>query len=210
MQMDNNYLNHLLKRIAIHDDQKAFSEFFDCYHSKLIKFAHLFVSNYVYAEEIVSEVLINLLKNRKNLHEIEKFEGYLFTMVKNKSLNFIKQNKKNLGQFSIENLEDFFSIERIDPYEIFLGSELRDLLNKSIEKLPPKRQMVFKLIKDEGMSHKEVAELMDLSVRTVEVHLKLAVKDVRKTIKDNFAESLKEKPLISNKNLKGGFFKLFF
>ena len=73
----------------------------------------MFVSNYVHAEEIVSEVLIKLLKNRKNLHEMEKFEGYLFTMVKNQSLNFIRQNKKKLGQFSIENLEDFFSIERL-------------------------------------------------------------------------------------------------
>jgi len=94
MNMDNIYLNHLLKRIALHDDQKAFSAFFDQYHSKLIKFAHLFVANYVHAEEIVSEVLIKLLKNRRNLHEIEKFEGYLFTMIKNQSLNFIKQNKK--------------------------------------------------------------------------------------------------------------------
>jgi len=198
--MDNIYLNHLLKRIALNDDQKAFSVFFDHYHSKLIKFAHLFVSNYVHAEEIVSEVLIKLLKNRKTLHEIEKFEGYLFTMIKNQSLNFVKQNKKRMGHFSIENLEDFFSVERIDPYEIFLGSELRGLLNKSIEKLPPKRQMVFKLIKDEGMSQKEVAKLMDLSTRTVEVHLKLAVKDLRKTIKDYFDESLKEKPLIRNKH----------
>ncbi len=208
--MDNNYLNHILQRIAIHDDQKAFSEFFDHYHSKLIKFALLYVPNYVQAEEIVSEVLINLLKKRKTLHKIEKFEGYLFTMIKNQSLNYIKQNKKNLSHLSIENSEDFFSTERIDPYEKYLELELRDLLNKTIEKLPPKRQMVFKLIKDEGMSQKEVAELMDISVRTVEVHLKLAVKDVRKIIKDYFVESQKEKPLISRRDLNSGLITLLF
>jgi len=60
--------------------------------------------------------------------------------------------------------------------------------------------MVFKLIKDEGMSQKEVAILMDLSTRTVEVHLKLAIKDLRKTIKDYFDESQKEIPLVRNKN----------
>ena len=119
--MDNNYLNHLLKRIAIHDDQKAFSEFFDYYHSKLIKFAHLYVPNYNQSEEIVSEVLIKLLKKRKELHKIEKFEGYLFTMVKNQSLNLLKQNKKKLNHLSIESLEDFFSTEKIDPYEKYLG-----------------------------------------------------------------------------------------
>lgn len=208
--MDDNYLSHILERIAIHDDQKAFSEFFDCYHSRLIKFASLYVPNYDQAEEIVSEVLIKLLKKRKTLHEIEKFEGYLFTVIKNQSLNYIKQNKKNIGQLSIENLEDFFSTERIDPYEKYLESELRDLLNKTIELLPPKRQMVFKLIKDEGMSQKEAAELMDISVRTVEVHLKLAVKDVRMIIKDYFTESQKEKPLISKKSLNRGLMSLLF
>ncbi len=208
--MDNNYLNHILQRIAIHDDQKAFSEFFDYYHSKLIKFAHLYVPNYNQSEEIVSEVLIKLLKKRKELHKIEKFEGYLFTMVKNQSLNFLKQNKKKLNHLSLENLEDFFSTERIDPYEKYLESELRELLIKTIEKLPPKRQMVFKLIKDEGMSQKEVAELMDLSIRTVEAHLKLAVKDVREKISNNFKESLKEKPLMRKGNFKIGFLTLFF
>lgn len=208
--MDDNYLSHILQKIALHDDQKAFSIFFDFYHPKLIKFAHLYVSNYVQVEEIVSEVLIKLLKKRKTLHEIEKFEGYLFTMIKNQSLNYIKQNKKNLNHLSSENIEDFFSAERIDPYEKYLESELRDLLNKTIELLPPKRQMVFKLIKDEGMSQKEVAELMDISARTVEVHLKLAVKDVRKIIKDHFTESQKEKPLISKRNLNSGLVSLLF
>ncbi len=193
----------------MHDDQKAFSVFFDYYHSKLIKFAHLYVPNYVQAEEIVSEVLIKLLKKRKTLHSIEKFEGYLFTMVKNQSLNFIKQNKKSFGHLSVENIEDFYSTERIDPYEKYLESELRDLLNKTIENLPPKRQMVFKLIKDEGMSQREVAELMDISVRTVEVHLKLAVKDVRKIIKEYFVESQKVKPLIGKTNLNTGLISLF-
>lgn len=208
--MDNIYLSHILQRIAIHDDQKAFSEFFDCYHSKLIKFAHLYVSNYNQAEDIVSEVLIKLLKKRKSLHKIEKFEGYLFTMIKNQSLNFIKQNKKNFNHLSVDNMEDFLSTDRIDPYEKFLESELRNLLNKTIELLPPKRQMVFKFIKDEGMSQKEVAELMSISVRTVEVHLKLAVMEVRKVIKEYFTESQKEKPLINKRNLNKGFLSFFF
>ncbi len=208
--MDNIYLNHILQRIAIHDDQKAFSEFFDCYHSKLIKFAHLYVPNYNQAEDIVSEVLIKLLKNRKTLHKIEKFEGYLFTMIKNQSLNFIKQNKKNFNHLSVDNMEDFLSTDRIDPYEKYLESELRNLLNKTIELLPPKRQMVFKFIKDEGMSQKEVAELMNISVRTVEVHLKLAVMEVRKVIKEYFTESEKEKPLIIKRDSNKGFISFFF
>ncbi len=207
--MDNIYLNHILQRIAIHDDQKAFSEFFDCYHSKLIKFAHLYVPNYNQAEDIVSEVLIKLLKNRKTLHKIEKFEGYLFTMIKNQSLNFIKQNKKNINHLSVDNMEDFLSTDRIDPYEKYLESELRNLLNKTIELLPPKRQMVFKFIKDEGMSQKEVAELMNISVRTVEVHLKLAVMEVRKVIKEYFTESEKEKPLIIKRDSNKGFISFF-
>ena len=72
--------------------------------------------------------------------------------------------------------------DRMDPHEMLVGIELYGQINKLIERLPPKRQQVYRLIKDDDMCYKDVAKLMDISERTVEVHLKIAVRELRSSI----------------------------
>ena len=179
---NNKNIKELLFKIAEKDDKQAFSLFFNQYYAKLLRFAHLFVPSIHQAEDIVSEVLIRLLKKRKELFKIQNFEGYLFLSVKNEALNHLKQSKRNNNLVSIENEHDCFSSDFVDPLNKLLEEELRDLIYHTIEKLPPKRRMVYKLIKDEGLKYKEVAELLEISERTVEVHLKIAVKELREKI----------------------------
>jgi RNA polymerase sigma-70 factor (ECF subfamily) len=180
---DKEHLKTLLYRIAIYNEERAFSEFFDLYHTRLIRFAKLYVSRYDHAEEVVSEVFIKLLRHKEGLHKIEKFEGYLFAMVKNEALNYLRKCHRISRDLPLDDMEDYLTKERTGPHEKLLEKELRNLINEAIDQLPPKRQMVFKLIKDEGLSYKEVADLMDLSVGTVEVHMKLALKDLRQKVK---------------------------
>lgn len=182
LNKDKNIKAQLIK-MSEKDDKQAFSFFFNYYYVKLLRFAHLFVPSIHQAEDVVSEVLIRLLKKRKELFKIENFEGYLFLAVKNEALNNIKLSKRNNNLVSIENENDCFSSDFVDPYTKLVEEELRNLIYCTIEKLPPKRRMVYKLIKDEGLKYKEVAELLDISERTVEVHLKIAVKELRETIK---------------------------
>lgn len=184
----------LLKRIAEDDDKKAFTLFFNRYYSRLIQFALLYVPAYNQAEDIVSEVMIRLLRKRTELCTIENFQGYLFKAVKNEALNQLTIQKRfPTNSRSIEDEKDHFLPDTIDPCEKLLEKELREIVSTIIERLPPRRRMVYKMVKDEGMKYKEVGELLEISERTVEEHLKIAVRELRQGIQAYFKE--KQKPV---------------
>lgn len=181
MEIEKKRLKKLYYRIAVENDRSSFNIFFRHYHTRLIRFAILFVHNYDHAEDIVSNVLVRILKNREKVFLMENFESYLFQSVKNESINFLKREKK-LATYSIDDEDDFICGEFVDPLEKLITDELRVLVTRTVEGLSPKRRMVYKLIKDEGLKYREVAGLLDISERTVEVHLKFAVKEVREAV----------------------------
>jgi RNA polymerase sigma-70 factor (family 1) len=167
----------LLRATALRDDREAFRLFFQYYYTRLVRFALLFDSNRSGAEDTVSEVMVRMFRRRKELFLLENFEPYLFRAVKNEALNKLRSQKAflsfNHGVLTA-NVQD-----RIDPHETLMGAELYGQINKLIDRLPPKRQQVYRLIKDDGMCYRDVAKLMDISERTVEVHLKIAVRELR-------------------------------
>lgn len=173
----------LFRKLLIQNDKKAFSVFFDHFYPKMIRLALFYLPGHQNAEDVVSEVLVKLLKQKKHLTNVENFEAYLYTAVKNEALNLIKSKRLKHGYTSFEDQSDFLTPDFTDPYEIYVANELSELTFKTVEKLPPKRRLVYKFIKDDGLKHKEVAELLEISERTVEVHLKLAVKEIRTVVK---------------------------
>jgi RNA polymerase sigma-70 factor (ECF subfamily) len=172
----------LLKQIAESDDSKAFSVFFEQYHSKLLRIAHMFVSSPQMAEDIVSDVLVKLLKNRKETFNKENFMGYLYQCIKNQSLDHIKKNRKEPLLDINYNDADYFIIESSNPCSQLVYKEFEQLISDCIETMPPKRKLVFRLVKDDGLSYKEVANLLDISDRTVEVHLRIAIAYLKSVI----------------------------
>ncbi len=164
------------------NDRKSFEIFFKKYYTRLIKFALLYVPIQEQAEDIVSEVLIKLLKKNKNFFEVEKFEGYLFMAVKNQSFSFLRKQKIQYSHKSIDFDKDYL-LNEPDPEKSLEFDELTQLITKTINGLPPRRQMIFKLVKEENQKIKDVAVILDISPKTVENHLSLAVKELRKTIK---------------------------
>lgn len=186
---DDLHIRNALLQIAENDDKKAFSYFFNRYYTRLVQFALLFVPSHNLAEDVVSEVMIRLLRKRKELHTITNFQGYLFQAVKNEAINQLKvYNRHSANSKPIENEKDHFLPDLVDPCEKLLEKELREIVSKIVEGLPPKRRMVYKLIKDEGLRYKQVGELLDISERTVEEHLKIAVKELRAGVQKYFRE----------------------
>lgn len=194
-------LKHLLTRIVHHNDERAFSTLFDCYYTRLMNLAMLFIPQYDQSQEIVSEVFVQLLKKKQDLLKIERFEGYLFTMVKNRALNFLKSRIKTQGHILIDDLEDHLTSDYILPDEKLINDDLRLALVNAIQQLPPKRRLAFKMVKDEGMSYKEVAAILDISERTVEVHLKLAIQNLRIVLEDFYEEHKSDLPLTKQRFL---------
>jgi RNA polymerase sigma-70 factor (family 1) len=170
------------KRIA-EGDKEAFEAFFAFYYQKLIQFSCIFVNSEQEAEDVVAEVLTNLLAQRERVFKLDHFEAYLYSSVKNKSLTHIRKQNR-MDHFSPDmNQSMQASSTTSSPHEQLIEQELSALIQEVISKLPPKRQMVFQLIREENFSYRQVAELMNISERTVEVHLKLAVATLRGQIK---------------------------
>jgi len=192
--MDPIKLKHLLTRIVNSNDEKAYSEFFDHYYTRLMNLAMIYLPQYSLAEEVVSDVIYKILLKKSELQDIKNFEGYLFKMVKNHSLNALRL-KKNKSSIVIDDIQDHLTTDFIDPDKKLINDNLKQRLNQAIQMLPPKRRLVFKMIKDEGMSYKETAEILELSHRTVEVHLKLAIQNLRTVLDSFYKEHVNDIPV---------------
>ena len=177
----------VLRRIADDNDQAAFTTFFHVYHPKLLTFAQLFVSPQQ-AEDVVSDVLVTLLKQREKVFRMKKLEGYLFLCVKHRALNVLKKKSVRLAADECGPVAEPAVAPADDPLQQLLEAELRAWITEAVEALPPRRRMVYKLVKDEGLRYREVAELMDISERTVEHHLDAAVKGVRRVVSHYLSE----------------------
>lgn len=180
--MNNIQDNHLLFKQIAEGDKEAFDQFFKYYYPKLIQFACIFVSSLQQAEDVVADVLVNMLIHRKRVFTLEYFESYLYSSVKNKALSSIKKHERidNSSQAS-ENCKHMIAASA-NPHELLVEQELYVLTQEIIQNLPSKRKMVFQLIREDGLSYRQVADLMVISERTVEVHLKLATKALRQAI----------------------------
>jgi RNA polymerase sigma-70 factor (ECF subfamily) len=189
-------IRSILYRIAENDDQEAFKVFFKLYHRKLLEFALLYVKSQFHAEDIVSDVLVQLLKRKQIVFKMENFEGYLFLCVKNQALNFLKKKSNQLTTGPAYLAQDNLTTDYLDPLQKLLDNELRERIITATESLPPKRKMVYKLIKDDGLKYKEVANLLEISERTVENHLDAAVKDLKSAVKLYLSEKKSNTPII--------------
>lgn len=165
----------LWKLICNNDDENAFELFFHILNNSLIKFCVLYVHQREIAEEIVSDVFVKCWLNRKNLTEIQNPETYLFVAVKNQSLNHIKK----YSTIHLVQIEETNSVEFVNTYNPQKEIENKELIfrmDQAIAGLPQQCRIVFRLIKEDGMKYKEVAEILNISPRTVQTQLFRAIK----------------------------------
>ncbi|HEX8019001.1 RNA polymerase sigma-70 factor [Mucilaginibacter sp.] len=165
----------LWKLICNNDDENAFELFFHVLNNSLIKFCVLYVHQREIAEEIVSDVFVKCWLNRKNLTEIQNPETYLFVAVKNQSLNHIKK----YSTIHLVQIEETNSVEFVNTYNPQKEIENKELIfrmDQAITGLPQQCRIVFRLIKEDGMKYKEVAEILNISPRTVQTQLFRAIK----------------------------------
>jgi RNA polymerase sigma-70 factor (family 1) len=145
--------------------QPAFDELFLNYYNKLVAFAQQYVKQRQRAEEITSDLFVKLWVKRRDLAHIINPEVYLYVSIKNASLNQLR----NISKYNIFSFDDKESMPSQSSLE--WGMERKELtlkLNQAIDALPQQRKIIFKLIKENGLKCREVAQILDISTRTVE------------------------------------------
>ncbi len=176
-------LKEIFKKLSGSPDRELFDYFFNKYYPKLILFALLFVKQHCAAEEVVSDVMLNILKKRKKLAKTENIEGYIFIAVKNQSLKYLRKRKRQIYTDGLEGETDLLMTTSVSPEYEYLENEFHQVVKSTIDSLPPKRKMVFKMIKEDGLKYNDVANLLDISVKTIETHMGLALKSLNENIR---------------------------
>ena len=181
--MDKQYIHKLLLRIARHSDEEAAREFFEIFHPKLVRFAALYISSTSLANDLVADVFVKLFRNRKKLEDIKDIQYYLYKAVKNQCISYYKQRRDEVSLDDVIWEESGYTYEIVNPESEFITKELAAKIEDIINNFPPKRKIIYKMVVIDGLKYKEAAEVLDLSIKTIENHLALAVKDLRNNIR---------------------------
>ena len=167
----------LQQRIADYEDEVSYKKLFFYFFLPLKSFSFSIVKSKELAEEIVSDVLIEIWAKRKELNAIEDLKMYLYVSVRNVSLRRLQQIRKS----TVLSLDEV-NVEFTSAYEngeaILLTQELTERIDAAIQQLPQRCKLIFKLAKEDRLKYKEIALLLNISVKTIDHQLSIALKKI--------------------------------
>lgn len=165
-----------LLRLIKQDDQKALEVLFEKYYYRLCDFSFQYVRNFDLTEEIVSDVFLKIWIKRKKLKITGNFKAYIYTAARNQSLNYIQKENSELD--SIEEQQFGIPSEKYNPEQELMFKEFENRIEGLINTLPSRRKQVFKLSRIEGLTYREIAKVLSISIHTVQNHMVQAVKQL--------------------------------
>lgn len=177
--------------LHIQNDKKSdFSRVYSIYFPKLVRFAREFVLSTEDAENIIQDIFIYLWEHQEILGSLSNLNAFLFVLVKNKCIDFIRQKKlleqkrKEFEMVMDRELQlKMYALQQFD--ENALSTEdIEVILNNAINSLPEKCREVFILSRMEGLKYREIAERLNISTKTVENQIITALKKLRIELKD--------------------------
>jgi RNA polymerase sigma-70 factor (ECF subfamily) len=163
-------------------DITAFEMLFRTYYQPLCNYAYTFVQDRDDAEEIVQSTFLSVWEKRENLEIRTAVKPYLYAMVRNACLNVLKHEKIKQQHAAVELAVAEKSVESVT--RTVMASELEAKIYEAMEKLPQQCRLIFKLSRFEELKYSEIAEQLDLSIKTVENQMGKALKIMREQLKD--------------------------
>lgn len=167
--------------LLIAGDESVFTQIYELYSEKIYRLAYKFLKDQEQSEEIVQETFINLWLSREKLDAEGNIWLYLFVIAKRLSLNALRKNARTV-QLSNEILSPIVEMHN-DTEEEVLVHDLEQYTESIIQKLPRQQQLIFKLSRVDGLSHKEIAEQLHISPNTVKNHMVEALKTLKLHLK---------------------------
>ncbi len=170
-------LPHIQQGIHAGNEQ-CLAELYKLFSKRLHHFARVITRSPELAEEIVEDVFVKLWSNRQRINEVENLTVYLYVAVKNRALNAISQKANELIKAPFDDLDIETGQVATDPYNLLVTAEMMKRMHQAVENLPPRCKMIFKLVREDGLKHREVAEILNISLNTVDVQMAIAIKKI--------------------------------
>lgn len=162
-------------------DKAEFERIFKEYYNPLCNFVNQNLRNWESSKEVVQATFMKIWESRNKLDIHTSVNSYLYTTTRNTMIDFIRKEKK--GSDPYERSEDVFIADyhddALNPYL------LKEIIYKSLNKLKPKAQEIFKLNKFEGLTYKEISKYLNISERSVEDNIARAFKALKEDLKDH-------------------------
>lgn len=171
-----------LVRLLINKDKGAFEQVFNQFFNAMVLYAARFMDTREEAEEIAQDVFVKFWEKCESLSPDSSIKSYLYRAVHNSCLNVIKHEKVKDGykQHVIHFLESTYQ----DNVEVYDPDQVRSRIHNEIDKLPPRCSEIFKLSRFEGLKYQEIADHLEISIKTVEVQMGKALKVLRENLAD--------------------------
>jgi len=158
-------------------DDVAFEKLFKKYYMPLTRFAWRYVNCKAVAEELTQELFTDLWEERESWDIDGSVQAYLYSSIRNRSLNHIKHQKVK------QKYDPLWMEEKENPTIRFVDErreqEISEAIIHAIENLPPRSKMTYKLHRYDGLTYQEIADVMEVSVKTVESQMTRTLKILR-------------------------------
>jgi len=162
-------------------DHSAFESMFFKYYQQLCAFSYNYVKSQDIARDIVQEVFINIWSNRKNFYINQSLKAYLYTAVRNQSLNYLQQRKRmEILEEKLKQQETYNELVDVDELS---SEQIAQKVWELVEQLPERRRTIFILYRRHGLSYIEISEVMGITRKTVENQMGKSLKFLRENLK---------------------------
>lgn len=158
-------------------DEKAFQAFFNNHYDDLFVFLRSRNMSRDVAEDLIQKAFIYIWENKHKIKPDLSLKAYLFRIAYTRMLNYIEQEKKYVD------FEEQVNGTSKTPHDSAEYTDLNEAFKKAISEMPEKRRLVFESCFLQDLTYRETAEILDISIKTVENHMALAFKDLRKELK---------------------------
>ncbi|MDR2119261.1 MAG: RNA polymerase sigma-70 factor [Tannerella sp.] len=162
---------------VVRGDEAAFCELYVMYRNRLVYFAVKFLKSQAFAEDVFQDAFASVWLNRRFLNPNKPFAPYIYTIVKNRVLNLLADmdREQEMKKTILSQAIDFDN----STYDEVMDADLNRLFGKALEQLTAQQKRIFEMSRLEMKSHQEIADLLHISVHTVQQHISASLKTIR-------------------------------
>ncbi len=173
-------------RRMVDGDKEAFRFFFEKYYTDLCNFVNIYLNDPITAEDIVQDIYVYFWDRKEDIHIETSIKSYLLKASKNKSLNYLRNEKIRL------NIQEKLSEESCASYETVADADddrrMQEIIGKAVASLPEKCREIYILHKEKKLTYNEISEELGISVKTVENQMGIALKKLREFLKPYYED----------------------
>ena len=167
----------------IEGDEDAFCELYAAYKNRLIYFAMRFLKSREYAEDIFQDAFAVVWQGRRIINPDASFSAYLYTIVRNRILNQLRDlsNQDKLREQILSQAVNYTN----ETKDEIIANDLRQFISRALQQLTPRQREIFQMSRERQMSHREIAEVLGISVNTVQESISISLRTLRTYLEKN-------------------------